>query len=328
MAKRDDLAVQIFTAQVLNKADEAGFSKVDIAEANAEIQKLAAMPTPENRYQIAQVVGYTVDEVMRQQETFLSQLADVKDIALGDKAQFKVNPNTMRAYIQAKGATTLRSRVMDKYITLDTVEVSARPYIDYMELATGKVDFAKLITQATNEMEAKKLMYIDQVLRAAAKEGAFTQGSYAAGAGIVKATFDPLLFNMQRLGQVRILGDVAAVAGLSDIAGFAGNNVISDGAYDGLMKNGHIGNYLGSTVHKLYSPLKAGSYDPVIDKNWLYLVTGNESPLKVVNEGEVQALDATNIDDNSYEMVLRQNFGAAFVVGDVSTIGAYENTTV
>lgn len=326
MAKRDDLAVQIFTAQALNKTKEKGIEAVDIAEANEAIRALAAMPTPENRYQIAQIVAYSIDEIQKETENFLSQIAEVKDVALGDKAQFKVEPNTMRAYIQAKGATTLRSRVMSKYITVDTVEVSARPYIDYMELATGKVDFAKLITQASNEMEAKKLMYIDQVLRAAAKDGAFTPGSYASGAGLVKATFDPLLFNMQRLGNVRIVGDVAAVAPMADLAGY--HNAISDAAYDGLHKNGHIGNYLGASVHKITSPLKAGSYDPVIDKNWLYFVTGNESPLKVVNEGSVQALDATNIDDNSYEMVLRQNFGAAFVVGDVSTIAAYENTSL
>lgn len=326
MANKLDSGIQVLCASILGTTESKGISKVDVAEVNAEIQKLASNPNPENRYEIAQITGYAVQSIMETTEDFLSRIAEVKTTAVGEKAQFKITKSGIRAFIQAKGSTTPRSKVVNKYVTLDTEEVAARPYINYLELASGKFDFANMITLAANEMTNAKLEKIDAVLRAGA--ASFITGAYGSGAGIVKATFDPILQNFQRLGKASIVGDIYVISKFNGIAGFNGTNAPSDKIQDEIMANGHIGNYLGAGVVKFSNPLKMGTFTPVINQKWLYILAGLESPLKVVNEGDVVSLDQTNIDDNSYEVSMRQNFGAGVILGDIPTIGAYQDTTI
>lgn len=323
MAMKNDLAVKYLTAEALGAT--AGMES-DIREANKAIMALARDPNPQNRYLIGQVVGFTVDNVMKTSEDFIRKIADEKRIGVGDKAQFKVRGNSVKAYIQAKGATTPRSKVTNRFITVETEEVSARPYVNYLELAAGKVDMGQLIRDASNEMIAKKLARIEAVLHKAA--AGWTGGqSYAAGAGLVKATIDPLIRSYQRVGKVSLVGDIEMVSQFNSIAGFNGTNAPSDAAQDEIARNGFIGSYIGANVVQLENPFYGGSMTPVLSTRWLYIVpAGSESPLKVVHEGDVSSLDQTNIDDASYELCLRQLFGAAVAVGDYPTIGAYQDT--
>ena len=325
MANKEDIGVKIFTASALGNVEKMGYTSEDLKGANEEIMKLASNPSPENRYEIGQIMAYTVQDILSAKESnWLNKVAEVKDIPTGAKAEFRVDLDNIQAFIQAKGATTPRSKMFRRYQTVDTIEVSARPYVNYMELATGKVNFSDLLMRAANEMESKKVAYIDSVLRTAA--ATMPASAYASGSGIVKATFDGLLHRMSRLGQVTILGDIVPLSNLSALAGYKADNGMSDEMRNEINKNGHIGRYLGADVVKYTSPLKTGTLDPVIDYKWL-LVAGQESPLKVVNEGTVTSLDQTNIDDNSYEVCLRQNFGAGFILGNIPTIGAYQDTS-
>ena len=58
----------------------------------------------------------------------------------------------IRAYIQAKGATTARSKIAEKALTVDTVSVSARPVINFVELRNG-MQMSTLIRDASYQME-------------------------------------------------------------------------------------------------------------------------------------------------------------------------------
>ena len=64
-------------------------------------------------------------------------MADVKRVGYGEKAQFKMKQEGIRAFIQAKGATTARSKVASKAVSLDTVSVSTRPVVHTVELKTN-----------------------------------------------------------------------------------------------------------------------------------------------------------------------------------------------
>lgn len=331
MALKDDFGVKILTANVLGTSEKEGYTKDDLHGANEAIMRLAENPNPENRYQIGQIMAYAVQDIMEAREAdWLNRIAEVKDIPTGAKAEFRVDLDNIEAFIQAKGATTPRSKMFRKYVTVDTVEVSARPYVNYLELAAGKVDFSKLLASAANKMEMAKIGYINDCLTAAAK--LMPMNAYASGAGVVKATLDDLIIRMGRLGDVTLLGDAYMLNKVSTLAGYNPSAVhigVSDQMKYDFHRNGYIGTYNGADLVKYTSPLKSGSLDPIINYKWLWLlVNGQESPLKVVNEGTVTSLDQTNIDDNSYEVCLRQNFGVGFVLGNVPTIGAYEDTTV
>ena len=323
---RDSKLINVLAAQANNERLDSNV----VAEASAICDELVKDLNPTNRHMIAQTVAYTVDNLQQKSLDFLNQVADVKNIAYGDKAVFRFRTGGIHAFIQAKGgSTTARSYVSDRQVTLDTVEISARPAINIYDLRTGKVNMADLIREANAEMTNAKLLKVEQVLHDAIDD--YASPFYATGTGIVKATLDSQLVYFDGLGPVTILGDRSAVAQLNAITGFTGNAgtvVQSDDMMNEMNANGFIGRYNGRAVVAMQNGYLEGTTTPVLNRNWLYILPGGLSAdqrnLKVLNEGAVNAFESQNIDDLVYEIRLDQTFGAGFVSGKLPTIGAYK----
>ena len=321
---RDSKLIKVLAAQARNERVES--DKVE--EAAQIINVLAQDLNPQNAHEIAQIVAYTVDELQAKSLDFLGLVADTKNIGYGDKAAFKVRTGGIKAYIQAKGATTARSYVADSQILVDTKEISARPAINIVDLRAGRVNMADLIRQANAAMTNKKLVLIESVLHDAIDN--FGSPFYGTGTGIVKATLDAQLNYFRRLGPVTILGDNAAVAQLAPLTGMAINansTQFSGNMIEENNNNGFIGKYNACDVVAMTNAYDEGSVTPILAEDWLYILPGGVSAdmrnLKVVNEGPVNAMPSQNIDDMVYEVRLDQWFGAAFVVGQKPNIGAY-----
>ena len=312
-------------------ASQARFQEVaqdQAVEAEEIIAELAQDMSPENRHQIAQVIGYTVNEMQQGALDFLNVVADQKNIGYGDKAAFNVKTGGVKAYFQAKGSTTPRSFVSGKQILVDTEEVSARPAINVIDLRTGRVKMADLIREANREITNKKLKKVEQVLHAAVQN--FSTPFYGTGTGVDKAVLDKIIAYFRRLGPVNIIGDIEAVSKLSGLAGMEMGNSLTQRSHnmvDEYNENGFIGKYNGCNVIAMTNAYEDGATDPILNPNWLYIVPGNMSSdmrnLKIVNEGGISSFDAQDINDMVFEVRLDQWFGAAFVTGKLPTIGGY-----
>ena len=260
---------------------------------------------------------------MRPATNWLDTVADVKRVGDGDKAQFNTRLEGVRAYIQAKGATTARSKIANKALTLDTVSVSARPVINFVELKNGTVQMADLINDAAYQMELAEYQYIQKVLNDAATTWAAPY--YGYGTGIVPATLDPMIEHWTRVSagaRPVIFGDIAMTGKLAKLTGFNAttNTQFADGIIKEQNDNGVIAVYNGAKVVNLVNPLIDGTDTPVFDTNKLFIIPGGVDaamrPLKVVFEGDVVAQEDTSIDDKTYEIRLDQFFGAGIVYGD------------
>lgn len=331
MALRTDKAVEVFSALNLGKIKE---TEIEVAEARSAIQELAKNPSPNNKYELAQLVAYSVDEIMNQRVNYVETFADVKNTALGEKAMFDVELDGVQAYIQAKGATTQRSKYLTKSVLVDTDAVSARPVVDFISLATGKVNFDKIIADAAYKMEMAMIGKIQTVLYAAVS--GYTSPNYATGAGVIKATIDPQIVAFSRIGGgVSLIGDLAVVSKFAGQTGYSGTSPIglSPDIINEQNRNGYIGNYNGANVIKLVNPFVQHSLvNTYLKKNLIYIlptgVNASMRPLKVVFEGSITPMEQTNIDDRSFEVRLDKHFGAAVVIGYVAYMGAYEDSTV
>lgn len=304
-----------------------------VAEDAAKVIKdLAANPNPNNRYQIGQLIGFAVTEIMRPRTNWMDLVADVKRVAEGDKAQFQVKREGIRAFIQAKGATTARSKVTSKAITLDTLSVSARPVINFVELRNGNIQMADLINDAAYQMELAEYGHIQTVLHTAASS--FASPYYGYGTGIVKGTLDPMIQHWMRMSAgatPTVFGDIAMIGQLGQVTGFtAATNTqqFADALIVEQNQAGFVGKYNGANVINLVNPVQADD-TPVFDTNYLYILPNGIDaamrPLKVVFEGDVVAQDANNIDDKSFEVRLDQFFNAAIVYGDRPYVSVYHN---
>ena len=302
-------------------------------EANKLIRELAATPNPHNRYQIAQLVGFAVNEITRPQLTWLNQVADVKNVAFGDKAQFKTRLEGIRAFVQAKGATTPRSKVANKTVSIETIDVSARPVVNRVELQNGLVNMADLINDASYQMELKYNAYVQNALATAAATWAAPY--YGTGVGLVKATLDPMIYHWMRMGgKASILGDIGELAKLAELTGFnaaAGTLQFSPEIINEQNAAGFIGTYVGSNVMQLVNPPIDGTDTPTYSTKDLYILPtaadASMRPLKVVFEGDLQSMDAENIDDLTYEVRLDQYFGVGVAYGDRPYMGVYHDST-
>lgn len=311
-------------------ASQARYQNVAQDQADEAAQIIAELcedMSPENRHQIAQVIGYTVNDMQQGALDFLNVVADQKNIGYGDKAAFNVKTGGIKAYFQAKGSTTPRSFVSGKQILVDTEEVSARPAINVMDLRTGRVKMADLIREANREITNKKLKKVEQVLHAAVAN--FTSPFYGTGTGVDKAVLDKIIAYFRRLGPVSIIGDIEAVGKLAGVVGMEMGNQMqrSDNMVNEFNENGFIGKYNGCNVIAMANAYEEGSTEPILNPNWLYIVPGNLSSdgrnLKIVNEGGMNSFEAQDINDLVFEVRLDQWFGAAFVTGKLPTIGGY-----
>ena len=321
---RDSKFIKVLAAQQRNERLDSAV----VSEADEICNELVKDLSPQNAHKIAQTVAYTVTELQEKELDFLGRVADQKNIGYGDKAAFNVKTRGVHAVIQAKGSTTPRSYVAGKQVLVGTKEISARPAITVYDLRTGRVQMGDLIREANREMTNKKLGEIEGVLHTAIAN--YSTPFYATGTGVNKAALDAQLAYFRRLGPVSILGDLSAVGQLAPLTGMAMNNTtnqFSTNLIDEYNNNGVIGNYLGCDVIAMTNTYEAGSTTPVLNPDWLYLlpggVSGDMRNLKVVNEGPVSAFSSQNIDDLAYEIRLDQWFGAAFVTGELPTIGAY-----
>jgi hypothetical protein len=328
MALKTDKAVEVFTALHMK---EIKSSEIEVQEARAAIRELAKNPNPSNRYELSQLMAYVVNDIINQKTNYIDLVGDVKRVAVGEKAMFKVKKSGINAFLQAKNGTTQRSRILNSYETVDTIEVSARPYVNLYELAAGKVNFDECIADAADEMEKKMVQNLESTLYAAFDD--YSSPSYSSGSGIVAATIDPMIRAMQRLGSVTITGDINAIVKFNDLTGFTAatstyqfNNEIIKEAND----VGHIGGYKGSKIVKMNNPFERGSLSTtILNQGLVYIIpSGVTSPFKVVMEGDVESMDATNINDNTMDVCLRKYFGSAVIYGDNPYISVYEDTAL
>ena len=322
--KKDSKLIKVLASQARGeRVDQA-----NVEEASQIITELAQDLTPNNRHQIAQTVAYTVEQLQQKDLDFMNLFADVKNVNYGDKPVFNIKTGGIKAYIQAKGATTKRSMVADRQVSLETVEISARPAINIVDLRTGRVNMADLIREANREISNKKLAMVEKVLQDAISN--YSAPSYGTGNGIVKATLDSQIAYFRRLGPVTLLGDQAAVQQLAPLAGMQMDATArySDSMLNERNENGFLGKYNGCNVVSLANTYFDGTTTPVLATDWIYFlpagISGDMRNLKVVNEGGLSTVESQNIDDMVFEVRLDTWFGAGFVAGKIPTIGAYQ----
>lgn len=326
--ERDTKIVKILAAQAKGERVDSAL----VAEANDIVRELANDLNPVTRHQLAQTVGFAVDELQQNSLDFLAQTADIKNVGYGDKAAFGVRTGTMKAYIQAKGATTARSMVGAHQLLVDTKEIAVRPAISLLDIKAGRVNMADLIREANREMTNAKIKDVQKTLQSALAGGAYSSPFYATATGAInKTALDAQIMHFRRLGPVTLLGDIAAVSQLANLTGMAFSSTQTqrtDAMIQEYNDNGYIGKYMGCDVVAMTNAFEPNTITPVLDPNYIYIIVGglsaNEKNLKLINEGAVNSMESNNIDDRIEEILLYQWFGSAFVTGVYPTIGAFK----
>ena len=330
--EKDSQIVDVLVAEVRHERLDSEVRE----NANQLIKDLASDPNPNNRYQIAQLVKFGVNDIIKRDTNWLDQIADTKRVGFGDKAEFDVTLTGVRAFIQAKGATTPRTKESRKAFTMETISVSARPTINIVELQNGLANAGDIVAKASYQMDVNINRYIQQVLSAAASNWAAPY--YNHGTGLVKATLDPMILHWLRTtGGATILADIAETNKLYGLTGFVAttNTQLNDAILGEQNANAFIGTYNAAKVVNLVNPFAEDGVNPdavVFDAKKIYILPNAIDtamrPLKVVFEGDVFSTEQTNIDDLSWEIRLDQYFNAGIAYGDRPYLSVYADDSV
>jgi len=322
---KDSKLIKVMAAQVRNERVDS--DKVE--EAAAIVNELAQDMSPQHQHEIGQIIAFTVNELQQNSLNFIETFADVRNVALGDRPMYRMKTAGIKAFIQATGATTARSYVTDRQFSINTFEIAARPAINIWDLRMNRINMPDLIRDANKEFTMLKLKYVEQVLHNAI--ATYNTPFYGTGTGIVKSTLDDQLTYFKRLGGVSLVGDAAAVEGLFALAGAPVSNTsvqYSGNMIDEKNNTGYLGRYNGASVISMINAYEDGKTTPILNPDWIYIisagVSNDQKNLKVLNEGPTYSMTQQTIDDHTFETELTQRFGAAFVVGSIPTIGAYE----
>lgn len=321
---KDSRIVEVFSADLTKQQVE----KAELKDAHEFIKELASNPSPNNTYEIAQILSYVINDGLTERVRYIEDIADVKRTGFGEKAQFQIEIDDLKAMFQAKSASTERSKVSNKYFTLETDEVSIRPVVNFLDLVTGKANFTRIAEKSVNQLELAIVKRIQNAIYAAFS--GMSTPNYSAGSGIVAANFDPILHAMTRVGgRPTILGDIEAVSKFTGLTGFG---EVPDSLAIEHNENGMIGTYKGGRIVKLNNPFQANSLtNTELRKDLIYVIpTGDESlrPIKVQFEGGLQSIGAPiNINSKEMEMRFDQYVGVG-AIGVRKLLGVYEDSSL
>lgn len=321
---KDSRIIEVFSSQLHNNVKDNN----ELKDAHDYVKELASKGDPVSRYHLAQIMTHIIDDSLTARTDYMDLIADVKRTAEGEKVQFQIDIDGLKAFWQAKSATTERSQISSQYVPMQTEEVSIRPVVNFHDLVTGKVDLVNLAERASRKLEMKIVQRIQNTIYDAFKDS--NTPNFASGSGVTKGSFDPILFAMRRAGgQASIVGDIEALAKFTELSGF--NSRVADAIAIEHNQNGHIGNYNGSPLVQLDNPLQPQSWDTELRKDLIYVIPNAEDslrPVKVQLEGGVQSTDApVNIDSKIVEFRFDQWAGVS-VVGVRKLLGVYEDTSL
>lgn len=309
-------------------ADQVSGKNIDTAQTDKASELMQVIANDEDvaraGKQLAQVMTYTLDTLQTNALNFIDEWTDHIQIGANDKAVFRVPTRGLHVEYHAKGgSTTQRSYVADKQFTMETGEISIRPAINIRDLRAGRINMPDLIREANRLFTNEKTAQVEAVLHSAITT--YGDPYYAVSTGALnKATLDAQLMAFKRLGNVSIIGDIAAI---SQVSALPGANLTSDAMKDEINNNGYLGRYNGASMFALTNDYKDFSNETFLATDWLYIILNSANraarAIKVVERGGVYSMDSQNIDDMVYECRMDQEFGVAFVSGGRPALGAH-----
>jgi len=296
-------------------------------DAQEYIKTLASDLNPMNRYALAQIVGFIVNDKFNQRTQYVDMIADVKRVANGQKAPFKMQVGTVTALYQAKGSTAQRSMVGSKYVEIETDEISCDPAVEIEQLQNGQIDFSQMADDAVDAMENKYIEQIETVIKEYWDD--LSTDWYASANGLTSSV-DTLITNVSRLGSPAVLGDIAFIQKFFALSGFNGS--IPDAIVEKFHQSGLVGNYRGAKLVQLVNPLTNDTdmTSTLLTKGYGYVVPAGASekrPLKLVFEGDVQAFDELNIKSRIVEFPMYKKVGVGLASRRYG-MGFYYDTSI
>lgn len=266
---------------------------------------------------VQELIPAIIDEGFKDEDT-LFNLVEYRNIADGDEEEFYVEGNSYFLVADAAaGIRGVRRQRIDKSetVTVKTSVKVVRIYEELNRLLAGKVSFDKFVENVAKSFKQKILADAYKAISEMSQTTVGLDANYVVagtGTGDEDALIDLIQHVEAATGkEARIYGTKAALRKVSTA-------VVSDEAKRDLYEMGYYGKFNGTEMICMRQVHKVGTSVFALDDSKLYIIAGDDKPVKIVNEGEglLYEGDATANNDLTQEYVYGQTFGVGVVCAE------------
>lgn len=274
---------------------------------------------------IEEILKVTVVEALQQDDFFMS-LVDFRNVAEGDKNIFEVeDANLFVVAKAADGTQAIRRQRLGGYheVQIDTEVRAVRIYEELNRILAGRVDFNDMINKVAESFKRQMLDDVYALWKTAA-DGNLGGETYFPEAG--EYDEDELLDLIAHV-EAAAGGKTAMIIGTKKAIRNMKESIQADSAKEELHEMGYYGKFYGTPVMAIPQRHKVGTTEFVFDDDVLFIVAGDEKPIKFVYEGDPLVIrrDATENMDLTEEYFYAEKYGLGVVLaGDNAGIGRYE----
>lgn len=319
--------VDIFIAQAKGEIDA---KSIELAEARETMKELAGRVDSDKgiRKEMGEILTKVVNEAFQQKTNYIDLFADVARTGINVRQNFEYIQDGTTAEFTAKGVAGERGTISKVYDTIATKHITTRPYIQWLDLKSGRINFDDIVLRSVEKMEVAMVQDLETTMYNAFST--FSAPNYGSGTGIdqtiLKGQIDA--FSRASNGAVSLIGDVTALSGIDSISGFASK--LPESLALQYNKDRFIGVFHGANVVQLPNPFVRGSLtSTVLRTDLLYITPSGDAsmrPLKVQFEGDIWYREQEDFVTGDWEQAMGMIYGAKVMSIDTILMGMYKKT--
>lgn len=212
------------------------------------------------------------------------KLVEYRNIADGDEATFNVeDPATFVVADAAAGIKGVRRQRISggMSVPVKTSVKIVRVYEELNRLLSGKIDFQKFITAVADSFKKQVLADAYKAISGLSANTAGLDNTYVTGGTYDEDELIALVEHVEAATgkTARIYGTKAALRKVKTAT-------VSHEAEADLYNIGFYGKFNGTDMVCLKQAHKAGTSAFILDDTKIYVIAGDDKPIKVVNEGD------------------------------------------
>jgi hypothetical protein len=318
--------VDIFIAQVKGEVDTKSPELAEARETMKELaSKLAETKDKGLRTEMGEILTTVVNEGFQQKTNYIDLFADTARTGLNVRQNFEYIQDGTSAEFTAKGVVGERGTISKVYDTITTKHISTRPYIQWLDLKSGRINFDDIVLRSVEKMETLVVQDIETTMYNAFVT--FASPNYETGSGLnqtlLKGQIDA--FSRASNGAVSLIGDVTALSGIDSISGFSSK--LPESLALQYNRDRFIGVFHSANVVQLPNPFIRGSLtDTILRTDLVYIVpsgNANAKPLKIQYEGDIWFREQEDFITGDWEQAMGMIYGAKVMSIDTVMMGMY-----
>lgn len=272
---------------------------------------------------VEELIPVIIEEGLKDDDPIF-RLVEYKNIAAGDENEFYTEGKAIFAVADAAAGVrgVRRQRIGDgEKITVKTQLKVVRVYEGLNRLMAGRITFDKFVNGVAASFKQQILGDAYKAINAIANNTPGLDANYVISGTYDESRLVTLIQHVEaETGKfARIYGTKAALRKIATAT-------VSDEAKSDMYMMGYYGRFNGTEMVQLRQAHEPGTSNFIFNDNKIFVIAGDDRPVKMVNEGEGIMLNREAADNNdlTQELVYGQAYGTGVICAE--KLGIYTIT--